>query len=85
MARILLVLGLATFADGLGDTGLLRQILPFVGALGACLLIGILFITSVRSARRALLYSALWLPFIVTGLSRLYLDIAPGHAAPRQR
>lgn len=78
LAIFIMLVGIAAFADGWADTGLLRRILPYIGIAGACVLAGLLVLSMLQTARRALLFVVLWMPLVATGLMRVLLDVSPG-------
>lgn len=77
LAIFILLVGIAAFADGWADIGLLRRILPYIGIAGACVLAVLLVLSMLQTARRALLFVVLWMPLVATGLMRVLLDVFP--------
>lgn len=81
LALALALLGIAAFVDAQADTGLLRRVLPYIGLASSAVLAGLLVISLLRTPRRAILFTILWLPLLVTGLMRIQLDTLIGQAA----
>lgn len=82
LAAFILVVALAAWIDGIADTGLLRRTLPYVGLASAVVLAGLILACARYAFRRALLFAIMWLPLLITGLSRVLLDAAPGEVGP---
>lgn len=81
LALALALLGIAAFIDAQADTGLLRRVLPYIGLASGTVLAFLLVFSLLRTPRRAILFTILWLPLLVTGIMRIQLDTLIGQAA----
>jgi hypothetical protein len=68
--------------DGLADGGLARRYLPYVGLLSAAAVAGRMLACAKYAFWKALLFAVMWLPLLITGLSRVLLDTTAGEAGP---
>jgi signal transduction histidine kinase len=82
LAVFILAVALMAWIDGIADAGLLRRYLPYVGLASAALLVGLMLACARYAFRRALLFAIMWLPLLITGLSRVLLDTRPAEAGP---
>lgn len=82
LALALLALALAAFLSSLADAPIMRRYLPYVGLGAATVLIGLVLACVKYAVWRALMFLLMWLPLVVTGLSRILLDAASGPTGP---
>lgn len=82
LALALLALALAAFLSSLADAPIMRRYLPYVGLGAATVLIGLVLACARHAVWRALMFLLMWLPLVVTGLSRILLDAASGPTGP---